>query len=92
MVDKSALMAILGTRLKKLPVGHAIDLRTYKRDRSVVIVRVDGERFRVIEEGFEQQEFFVDRDKLDRLLKTLVKREFPRSNKIRLYQLGAYRG
>lgn len=88
MLDKSALLPALRARLNKLPLGHALDLRTYKRDRSVVIIRQGEGRWRVIEDGFEQQEFAVDDDGLKKLVKTLLKREFPRSNKIRLSQLG----
>ena len=90
MLDKTALIPALRAKMKKLPLGHAIDLRTYKRDRSLVIVRLPEEMFLVIEDGFAQHEFRVEAAGLPKLLKTLLKREFPRSNKVRLYQLGEY--
>ena len=90
MLDKSALIPALQARIKKLPVGHAIDLRTYKRDRSLVIVRLPDERLRIIEDGFEKNEFQIETQALPKLLKVLLKKEFPRSNKVRLYQLGEY--
>lgn len=90
MLDKSALIPALRARIAKLPVGHAIDLRTYKRDRSVVIVKLTAEQLLIIEDGFEQNEYRIEKGGLQKILKTLLKREFPRSNKVRLYQLGEY--
>lgn len=90
MIDKSALLPALRARLGRLAPGEALELRTYKRDRSVVIVREGAAQFRLIEDGFARQEFRVDGDGLVKLVKTLLKREFPRSNKIRLQQLGEY--
>lgn len=90
MLDKSSLIPAVLARLKKMPIGHALDLRTYKRDRSVLIVKQANDAFRVVENGFAGEEFAVAAAGLARLLKTLLKREFPRSNKIRLYQLGEY--
>lgn len=75
-------------RLKKLPLGHAIDLRTYKRDRSVIFKRVDDDLFLVIQNGFGQARYTEPFKKLRKLLKLLLKKEFPRSTKIRLYNLG----
>ncbi|QGY40129.1 hypothetical protein GM415_08315 [Pseudodesulfovibrio cashew] len=90
MIDKATAITTIMNRLKKLPTGHAIDLRTYKRNRSVLIARVGNDEFDVVERGFEEARFLVSRDKLKKLLKMLMKREFPRSTKIRLYDLGEY--
>ncbi len=90
MLDKSALIPALREKIKKLPLGHAIDLRTYKRDRSLVIVKLTAAELLVVEDGFEQNEFRVATTGLPKLLKMLLKREFPRSNKVRLYQLGKF--
>lgn len=91
MLDKSALIPALRARVKKLPIGHAIDLRTYKRDRSLVIVKLEAEKFLIVEDGFEKNEYRVEMGGLWKMLKTLLQREFPRSNKVRLYQLAEYR-
>ncbi|NDV18902.1 hypothetical protein GO013_05645 [Pseudodesulfovibrio sp. JC047] len=88
MIDKAtALQTVLRT-LKKLPEGHAIDLRTYKRNRSVVIKRLVDDQFEVKEKGFHEERFLIPSTRMKKLLKTLLKREFPRSTKIRLYDLG----
>jgi len=92
MLDKSTLIPNLLKRLQKLPVGDYIDVRSYKRDRSLLIIKLPGGYFRIVENGFEQHEFELDESALKKTLKTLVKREFPRSNKIRLYAMGVYKG
>ena len=89
MIDKATAIPTIMNRLKKLPVGHAIDLRTYKRNRSVVIARVGEDAFDVVEKGFHEDRFLIPLSKMKKLLKGLLKKEFPRSTKIRLYDLGA---
>lgn len=88
MIDKDTAIPTIMNRLKKLPVGHAIDLRTYKRNRSVVIARTADDEFDVVENGFHEERFLVPLDKMKKLLKLLLKKEFPRSTKMRLYDLG----
>jgi len=77
-------------RLKKLPLGHYIDLKTYKRNRTVIIVKVDEKKLLVIEDGYFKDRFLIKSDKLKKLLKILLKKEFPRSKKIRLYVMGKF--
>ena len=85
MIDKTKIIDTVRERLKKLPDGHYLDLRTYKRNRSVVIVKIDADNLLVIEDGYSSQRFQIKTEKLKKLLKTLLKKEFPRSHKIRLY-------
>jgi hypothetical protein len=77
-------------RLKKLPEGHCLDLRTYKRNRSVIIVKNTADEFTVIEDGFSQEKYQIKNDKIRKLLTALLKKEFPRSHKIRLYTIGPF--
>lgn len=91
MIDKTNILEAVMERLKKLPSGHCIDLRTYKRNRSVIIVKNTAEDFMVIEDGFCKERFQVKSEKLKKLLTTLLKKEFPRSHKIRLYNMGMFR-
>jgi hypothetical protein len=92
MLDKATALPALLRRLDKLPRGHALDLRTYKRNRSVLIRRTGADRYDVAEDGFRREDFSVPFSGLKKLLKTLLKREFPRSAKIRVYDLGAASG
>jgi len=87
MIDKTRIVDTVCERLKKLPVSHCLDLRTYKRNRSVMIAKVAEDDLLVIEDGYFKERFRVKPEKLKKLLKTLMKKEFPRSRKIRLYVL-----
>jgi len=90
MLPKSSLIPSILERIKKLPVGHYLDMRTYKRNRFVLIIRTGEDAFHLIEKGFYEEEFDSDLRGLKRLLKTLLKKEFPRSNKVRVYAMGEY--
>lgn len=90
MLGIGAIHKTLLQRLDALPPGHGLDVRTYKRNRSVVFVRLDQERFRVLENGYEVADSLVSRDGLGRCLKVLLRREFPRSNSVRVYDLGPF--
>jgi hypothetical protein len=90
MIDKDKIIETVAERLKKLPAGHYLDIRTYKRNRSVVIVRQDQENLLVIQNGYESNRFRIKYKELKKLMKTLLKKEFPRSNKVRLYTMGQF--
>ncbi len=72
-------------RLKSIPVGSYVDLRPYKRNRSVMITKLADDLYEVREEGFFADTFTCSLDKLKKQMKTLIKKEFPRSNKVRMY-------
>ena len=90
MIDKTKIIDTVQERLKKLPHGHYMDLRTYKRNRSVIIVKIDEDNLLVIENGYFKERFQIRTEKLKKLMKTLLKKEFPRSRKIRLYVMGRF--
>ena len=90
MLDKSAVIQTVLTKLDKLPCGHALDMRTYKRNRAVIILKQTENTYRIIEEGFSRERFTVPAAKLKKTLQKLLKKEFPRSRKVRIYDLGAW--
>lgn len=90
MLDISTLVPTLLKRMKKLPVGEYLDVRSYKRDRYLLIIKTAEGKYRIVERGFEQNEYELCESDLKKTLKTLVKREFPRSNKIRVYAMGPF--
>ena len=87
MIDKVNAVKTVLERAARLGLGQAMDLRTYKRNRSVVIVRTGEDLFEVRENGFFEERFVTDIKGLRKLMKLLLKREFPRSAKIRIYGL-----
>ena len=88
MIDKTRAIETVLEKLKKLPVGHYLNLQTYKRNRCLIIVKTGKDDLLVIENGYFNERFVVTMDKLKKLLKTLLKTEFPRSRKIRLHTMG----
>ena len=90
MISKTQIIATVLKRLKTLQVHHYLDLRTYKRNRSVIIVKKSEDNFFLIEDGYFQDEFTVEFGKVRKVLRGLLKKEFPRSTKIRLYTMGNY--
>jgi hypothetical protein len=90
MIDKEKIIGTVVEKLRKLPVEHYLDLRTYKRNRSVVIVKKSEDDFLIIEDGYFHERYLLRLDKLKKTLKALLKKEFPRSHKVRLYVMGRF--
>ncbi len=91
MNDKTTIIPNVMERLVKLQNGQCLDMRTFKRNRSVAIIRTGDDSFNVVERGFYVESWEgLTAEKIKRLLKTLLKREFPRSHKIRLYMLDSF--
>jgi len=90
MLDKDKIIETVIAKLKKLPVDHYLDLRTYKRNRSLVIIKKSEDDFLIIEDGYFHERCQLKSDKLKKTLKTLLRKEFPRSHKIRLYVMGSF--
>lgn len=91
MIDKATAMETVLERLAKLPAGDALDMRTYKRNRSVVLHKTGEDSYTAIQDGYKKAVYEdLNAKKLKKLLKTLFKKEFPRSTKIRLYTLEAF--
>ena len=89
MINKDSFIADTLKRLEKLEVGKCLDIRTFKKDRKVVIEKL-AVNYNVYEEGFEKQSFMsLEVQDMKKLLKTLERREFPRSNKLRVYVVDA---
>lgn len=88
MIDKSTALEDILRRLDKLPELHCLDLRSYKRNRSLLLRRLGPDAFEVWEDGFALERHTADTKGMRRLLRTLFKKEFPRSTKLRVYQLG----
>jgi hypothetical protein len=90
MIDKTTILESVLERAGRLPEGHYLDMRTYKRNRSVLIIKKSGDEFLIIEHGYASHRFTVRAEKLRRELKDILRREFPRSHKIRLYTMGEF--
>ena len=84
MLDKATAVQEVLQRLRKMEAGDSLELLTWKKDRSLLLVKQSEDEVVVAERGFVEEEYRVDFSKLKKLLKTLLKQEFPRSHKIRV--------
>ena len=67
------------------PSGIAV--HSYKRNRGVSILKEQGGKVMILEDGYVKDENLVDLAKAEKFLKTVFKREFPRSRKVRVTRL-----
>lgn len=87
MIDINAAVPTVLSRLRKLPEDATLELLTFKRDRGVRITRIGDDLFSVVEFGYRNETVRADSKSLKKYLKTVVKREFPRSNKAHLREV-----
>lgn len=73
--------------VNKLDPPQGVEILSYKRNRGITIIKIDDETLSVQERGYEDNTYQVSMGGLVKLLKTISKREFPRSRKVRVYQL-----
>jgi type III secretory pathway lipoprotein EscJ len=71
----------------KLNPPQGVEILTYKRNRGITIIKIDDDTLSIQERGYEENTIQVAMDDLAKQLKSIVKREFPRSRKVRVYQL-----
>ncbi|ADH86628.1 conserved hypothetical protein [Desulfurivibrio alkaliphilus AHT 2] len=74
-------------RLNKMTPPAGLEILTYKRNRGLAVFKQEDGTLQVREWGYEENAFTTTMDELPRLLKVIAKREFPRSRKVRFYQL-----
>jgi len=87
MINKDSLLAKIWPKVKKLSPQEGIILTTYKRNRSLTIIRLDETKFLFQEQGYENRKIIVKEAEFKRTIKKILKVEFPRSHKIRIYPL-----
>ena len=87
LVNIDSVLRSLLQKLEKLHPPQGIELLSYKRNRSIAVLLLEDEKFLVRERGYRDEEQVVKKALLPKHLKLLIKYEFPRSRKVRMYQL-----
>jgi hypothetical protein len=87
LVNIDSVQRVLLQKLKKLRPSQGIELLSYKRNRSIAVLLLAGDTFLVRERGYREEDQVIDKGALPKHLKALIKLEFPRSRKVRMYQL-----
>lgn len=85
MIARASLPSELQVRLKKMAPGDVLRVRTWKGDRGMTITCQDTDTFTLEEDGFQTQCYTsLTRQAVLKAAKPIARREFPRSNKLRL--------
>src|SRR6056297_2968810 len=85
LVNTETVWKQLEATLDKLGVEQGLEILSYKRNRGVSLLKMDGDTFQVRERGYREEECILHREELPKKLKVMLKREFPRSRKLRVY-------
>ena len=72
--------------LKKIQSPGGIELLSYKRNRTIAMLKRQDGDFLIREEGYETEEINASDTDLAKKLKALIKKEFPRSRKVRMFK------
>lgn len=87
LTNIATLLTDVERTLKKISFPGGIELLSYKRNRGIAILKQEDKTLELREFGYKEQRFIIPKSRLPKELKTLVKREFPRSRKVRLVKL-----
>jgi hypothetical protein len=82
LLDLNRVIPTVLQRVKQAETGTVIEVKTYKRDRGFRVEKRGDDQVLIQEYGFHNQEMIVTMPQLQKTLKTMLKTEFPRSNKV----------
>jgi len=74
-------------QLKKTQERQGVEVLSYKRNRGICLVRSAGDAVEIRERGYCDRELKAALSELPKLLRTMMRTEFPRSRKVRVYRL-----
>ena len=86
LINIDSILTETKRRLTTMTVGTGITLMSYKRDRTITILAMEGGSFCLQERGFRKTEKIIAPAQLEKHLKKLIKIEFPRSRKVHLHK------
>ena len=86
LINIASIITTTGRELKKVEPPGGIELLSYKRNRTIAIIKKDEATVEIRERGYLEQNMEIPLEKLSKELKILIKREFPRSRKVRLFK------
>jgi Putative zinc-finger len=82
VLDINRLIPTVVQKVKQAGFADVVEVKTYKRDRGFSVQLVEADQLLIREYGYRNREVTVPTEKLKRVLKNIVKIEFPRSNKV----------
>ena len=87
LINIQSAIKRVGQIVDKLEPPQGVEILTYKRNRGITIIKIDEDTLSIQERGYEENIYQVAKADLTKQLKAIAKREFPRSRKVRVYQL-----
>ena len=76
-------------RIRRLAAGEGFSLLTFKGDRGLHVERRTDGRLALMVFGFAPEECVLEDGEFRKKLKGIMKREFPRSNRLRVRRFAA---
>ena len=87
LINLGSVVKRVTALIKKADPDQGMEILTYKRNRGVEILKTAAGLVALREWGYHEESWQGEEDKVAKLLKTILKREFPRSRKVRIYHL-----
>lgn len=84
LVNISSVLQMSLQTLKKCRDGSGVALYSYKRNRKILVVK-QARQYLLREDGYRRTELHLSAALLKKELASSIKREFPRSRKVRFY-------
>lgn len=86
LVNIKTVFVELMYHLKRCPLGGGLEIMSYKRNRTIAIVKENPDVARILQKGYVEKEWCVPFGDLEKQLRKPIKKEFPRSRKVRLFK------
>ncbi len=86
LINKSAILSYTLRELQKIPLFSSVGLYSYKRNRRVILSKTSEESYLIKVNGYMALDKRISKKNVEKELRTIIKREFPRSRKIRFYR------
>lgn len=86
LVNIDTALHVVKQHMKNCREAGGVEIMSYKRNRTVAAIKLGDGTILVRENGYKCQEWAIEQEQLTKKLKTLFKREFPRSRKLRLFK------
>lgn len=87
LINRDTTLNRVRKTLNKIEPPAGVEILSYKRNRGVAILRLGEDKYFVRQKGYEEAEYTVGGEELAKILKLIIKLEFPRSRKLRIYAL-----
>ena len=81
LINFSNVSVLLDRSLKTMAIKEGIEVKTFKKDRGLLLHCTNADEFTLIQFGFDNRTVVGDASKIKKAFKKALQKEFPRSNK-----------